>query len=150
MRRGAGRLGAAAAMICTANPCLAQNQMGFDHRPERASAFAGVNLRLELGRGGRPTPVARLAVGRMHDLRRGDLLAGQNRVAGPGFELGLTRGGRAELHVGGEPVKRVKERLGADGLGLSTGEIVFGVALLAVGVLVITNLSSLNDKEPAN
>jgi hypothetical protein len=149
MKRAAGRLGAVAAMICMANPCLAQAQTGFDTRPEQSSAFAGLNLRLELGRGSQPTPTARLTVNRMHDWRRTDLPVSQSRDAGPGLELGLTRTGRAELHVGGQPMKRVKERLGADDLGNPVW-IVGGIVLLAVGVLVITNLNSLSDDEPAN
>ena len=149
MKRAVGRLGAVAAMICTANPCLAQDRMGFDHRPEQSSAFAGLNLKLELGRGGRPTPTARLTVGRMHDWRRTDMPVSQSRNDGAGFELGLSRAGLAELHIGGQPVKRVQERLGMDELGHPVW-IVAGVVLVAVSLLVITNLNSLSDTEPAN
>ena len=145
MNRAAASLGAAAAMMCAASPCLAQDDMGFGHRSDQQSAaFAGVNLRLEIGRQGRPQPVARLAIGRSYAADRSDIMPGHRRSAAPGLELGLTRSGAAQLYVGGEPTSRVKERLGANGLGLSPVAIAFGVVLVGVGVLVITNLNGLD------
>jgi hypothetical protein len=137
-------------MMCAANPCLAQDQMGFGHRPDQqAAAFAGMNLRLEIGRQGRPKPVARLAIGRFPGTDRSDIMPGPVRSAAPGLELGLTRGGAAALYVGGEPASRVKERLGANRWELSPAAIAFGVVLVGVGVLVITNLDDLGDDSPA-
>lgn len=150
MSRTARHLAIAAAMICTANPALAQH-VGFGPRSDpAAAASAGLNLRLELGQRGRPRPVARLGIGRIQHSRGSGELPEWSRSATPGLELGLSRRGRAELYVAGQTSARVTERLGLDGSGMSPVWIVGGAVLLVVGVLVITNLDSLGDSEPAN
>lgn len=140
MRRAAGHAGAAMAMMCMANPCLAQDQMGFGPRAEQGrGAFAGVKVRLDLGTRHRSKPVARLAVGPTPERSRGDeVLPILRRAPNPGLEFGLGRGGRAELHVAGQPAMRVGEQLGGGRDWLNPAAIVFGVVLIGVTILVLS------------
>jgi hypothetical protein len=141
MMKAAGHIGAAVAMACAANPCLAQDQMRFAQQPaQERGAFAGVNLRLDLGSRERPKPVARLAIGPAFERNAGDgILPTRSRAPDAGFEFGLSRSGRAELHVAGQPAARLSERLGAKGDLLSPPVIVFGVLLIGVGILVLSS-----------
>jgi hypothetical protein len=126
MMKAAGHIGAAVAMACAANPCLAQDQMRFAQQPaQERGAFAGVNLRLDLGSRERPKPVARLAIGPAFERNAGDgILPTRSRAPDAGFEFGLSRSGRAELHVAGQPAARLS---------------VFGVLLIGVGILVLSS-----------
>jgi hypothetical protein len=122
-------LGAALSMICLTIPSHAQDATSFAHPgDQRTGAYGGVNLRLEFGRNRRPIPVARIAV--------------------PALELGLKKSGGPELFVAGQSTARIEQRLGARDLGLGPVEIVFGVALIAVTILVVTSLDEVGDAAP--
>jgi hypothetical protein len=147
MKTAARNLAAALSVTCTTVPCFAQDNMSFAHSEQRTGAFAGVNLRLELGQHRRAKPVARIALGLARETG-GGAASDTRRNSIPTLELGLKKSGGPELFIAGQPTARVNERLGARGLRLSPVEIVFGVTLLAVGVLVITSLDDLGKSVP--
>jgi hypothetical protein len=115
-------------------PCRAAEDIRTTAAPARQpAAFAGASIRLPLGQKDRARPVARLRAGIVDPGSRA------------GLELGLTRRGKPEMFVAGHSASAVRERMKLNGSTGSTTWIVFGVVLLAVGVLVITNLDSLGD-----
>jgi hypothetical protein len=57
------------------------------------------------------------------------------------FELGAAGKDRGKLFIAGQSTGELKQRLGPSG---TTVAVVFSVALLAVGLLVITNLDDLD------
>jgi hypothetical protein len=94
--------------------------------------------------------VARLAVGPTHERDRGDrVLPTRSGPLNPGFELGLSGAGRAELYVAGQRADQVTERLGATGDLLSPVAIVFGVVLIGVGILVLSSDGDVGTVFPA-
>ncbi len=138
------------ALALSATPCFAADDIRAAVNFERqTSAFAGANVRLTFGQRGRSKPTARLQLGAVHELRGAEAapVAARQYV---GLELGLNPGAKPELFLGGQSTKQIGERLNLGGSASNTVAIVFGVALVVVGVIVISNLNNLNDREPAS
>ena len=134
---------AALAVTLVPTPCRAADDMrAASDQGRQSAAFAGANIRLPLGekRGAKPT--ARLQLGMV------SRSSGTRPVPPGGLELGLTGRGKPEMFLGGQSAKQMRERLNLSGSNGSTATIVFGVVLLAVGILVITNLDDLGDSSP--
>ena len=115
---------AAAALLTTAQPCLAAER--------QSSAFAGLTVRLPFGGAAESKASARLRVTSFHDYRdvRGATVS-SHRPAG--VELGLTRLGKPAVYVGGQRLAETDPRL--HGKGKTTWLIVGGVVVVAVVVL---------------
>lgn len=136
----------ALAAMPIATPCRAADIMPTNYyREGKPAAFAGAIVRLELDGRRRAKPTARLQLGMIGRSQEAALSSTGTRNARAGLELGLTSVGRPDLYVGGQPVGQMRERLNLQGSTGTTVAIIFGVALLAVGVLVITNLDGLGD-----
>ena len=101
---------------------------------QRSGGFAGARLRVPLGRAGRETVRAGLAVAPVVQDARTD---GSLRTRfGEGLELGFAGSAEPRLALGGTPVRQlVGGRAGPDGrrLGVST----FGWVAIGVGVVVV-------------
>ena len=133
-------LAAAAAGLLAAQPCAAaSNPRAWDER--RISAFAGVNLRMPLGEAG-ARPSARLQLTTSYDAR--DARTGSVRsFRMQGLELGAGRSGSPSLYMNGRTSAQVREQLRLSGSTGDTVWIVFGVTLVAVAVLVLSNSAEL-------
>ena len=131
---------AALAVMLAPVPCRAADDMRtIDDKRRQPAAFAGASIRLPLGGKQRARPSARLQLGMVHG-------AGTARqIPAGGVELGLTGRGRPEMFVGGQSTRELRERMKLSGSTGDTVWVVFGVALLVVGVYVITNLDDLGD-----
>lgn|GEM_PF-6297654 len=82
-----------------------------------------------------------------HDTR-GSGARGTPRNAVPALELGLKKGGGAELFVAGRSTARLDRRLGANALGLSPVETVIFVAAAAFAVYLVISLDDLGEAVP--
>lgn len=130
-------LGACAAGFLALQPCLAAEPFGGEGGGQRqSSAFAGLTVRVPLGRSGATGPSARLQLTTIHERRdsRGGILSSQRAE---GVELGLDRRGRAAYYVGGEDVRKIDERLNAK--GKTTWIVVGGVLLLVVVLAAVAS-----------
>ena len=147
MKPALAALGAAFSMTCVTAPCFAQDSMSFANSHEqRTGAYGGVNLRLEFGgQHRRPRPVARIALGSTQESRGSSGTAGPRRNALRAMELGVRKGGVPELFVAGQSTAGVSERLGIGDTRFGPLEIIFGVALIAVTILVVTSLDEVGD-----
>jgi hypothetical protein len=136
-------MAATAAGVLAAQPCAAAAGPG--HFGEgRIASFAGVNVRMPLGQAGRNRPSARLQLTSSHHMR--DARTGSVRTfKAKGLELGADRNGAPALYLNGQTTAEIKERAGLASSTPDTVWMVFGVALVAVGVLVISNLDGLSD-----
>ena len=150
MKTAVRGLATALSMICVTTPCFAQDKMSFTHNDaQRTGAYAGVNLRLDLGQTPRPRPVARIAMGLTQETRgSGGAQQGMRRNAVPALELGLKKSGGPELFMAGQSTARLEQRLGARGLGLGTVETVALVAAVAFGIYLVISLDDLGDAVP--
>ena len=124
----------AGAGLLAALPCAA----AADPAPwneRQVSAFAGLNVRMSLG-GAKPArPTARLQLTTSYDVR--DARVGGVETFKPqGLELGAARNGAPILYVNGRTTAETQEKLRLSGSN-NTVLIVFGVALVAVAVLVL-------------
>lgn len=145
MMRKLGAPAAAALFMMMSAPCMAaDDRLGWGPREQRAAAFAGANVRLPLGGKVRANPTARLQLttirsyqnGQSGNLTHSSSVVPRQHV---GLELGLESGTKPELFVGGQSTSLVRERLQMAGLADPTLGTIFAVALVAVGVLVITS-----------
>lgn len=136
----------ALAVTLTAMPCRAAEDRPVTHNLERqTSAFAGVNIRLPLGGKERAKPAARLQMGMVWRSEGAGPRSPDLRYRPGGLEFGLTAKGRPEIYVNGQSAGQMRERLKLGGSEANAAMIVFSVVLLAVGILVITNLDDLGD-----
>lgn len=139
----------AAGPLCLAmisSPCLAADDFRAPTNLERhSSTFAGATIRLNVGQRGKLKTTARLQLGAVHELRGSGGYSPMLRRQHSGLELGLGRGAKPEFFIGGRSTKALPERLSLGGPSGSTVGIVFAVALVAVGLLVITNLNDLSE-----
>lgn len=106
------------------------------------SAFAGLNVRMPLGgvKPARPSARLQLTTGyRMRDARTGALRTFQPR----GLEIGAGKSGAPAFHLNGRSGAEIRKSAGLTGSTSDTVWIVFGVALVAVAVLVLSNGSEL-------
>jgi hypothetical protein len=131
----------AAAGLLAAQPCAAApDPAGWSER--RTSAFAGLTVRMSLGEAGPARPTARLQLTTSYDMR--DARTGSvETLKAKGLEIGAAANGTPAFYLNGQNSADVQKKLGLSG---STGEtvlIIFGVTLLAVGVLVLSSSSEL-------
>jgi hypothetical protein len=122
-----------AAGILAAQPCAAaEDYRDLGMRERRASAFAGVNLRLPLGGAKAAKPSARLqlsAATTVRDMRSGSMTT----TRAHGFEIGTGAGGKPALYMGGQSRAEMKTKLGIG--GTTTTVIVVGGVVLVLLVL---------------
>ena len=139
---------AAIVAVFVAAPCSAAPDLGTSAEgTARPTAYVGGVVRLELGRRNQLTPIARLRLG-VAPFRAGGAAAGRTPSGqSGGIEVGLHPTGQPELYVGGRSASQVARLDGSTGTAV---QVVFGVALLAVGLLVITNLDDLGDSSSAS
>lgn len=126
---------ACAALALVAQPCGAAEVVSPVAAGERhSSAFAGLNLRLPLGRAGeKEKPSARLQLSMTHEYR--DVTgATLRRHQSRGLELGLGSKGSPAYFVGGQKMSEKDARLRLSG-GKTTWLVVAGAVVLAVVVL---------------
>ncbi len=137
---------AASALVHIPAPAVAAQSMHASQSEERQTGtFAGANVRLEFGASRRVRPVARLQAGVTHQFRGTGPAPSARANTYRGLELGLGRAGRPEFYVGGQNSRQIGERLNLTGSSPNALWIVFGVALVAVTILVVTNLDDLGD-----
>lgn len=121
-----------------------------DHRDvqyseTRRGAFAGTSFRLEFGQRAR-APGARLQLGMRAVSGSGGSGAAPVRTTHtPALELGIGGQGAGEMFIAGRSRAEVERSLGIGGGGArgTTVTVIGAVALLAVGILVLTNLDDL-------
>lgn len=127
-------LGAAAALMLVAQPCLAAQDIHLQGAAERRSGgFAGVSLRVPLDRGARERPSARLQLTTMQSIREDGGQGAVRSQFAPGLELGAAGLGRPSLFVGGQELSTMQQRLGIG--GSTTTLLVIGAVVLVVVVL---------------
>ncbi|HEX9931395.1 MAG TPA: hypothetical protein VGB08_00970, partial [Allosphingosinicella sp.] len=97
----------------------------------RRAGFAGIQLRMSLGEDRPAPPTARLALGVTHYGATGATL--QRGSFTPTLELGLTRTGRADLHVAGQRLTDVQRRLGIAPVAAA----IVGIAAAGAAVMVV-------------
>ena len=126
---------AGAALMLCASPCMAAEDFrDFGSGERRSAAFAGANLRLEMGRSV-AVPTARLQLAMMHSYEDRQSPARNRKSGGRGLELGLTGFSKGALFLNGREAKPVQPKLGLGG-GSTTFLIVGGVAVAVVGALL--------------
>ena len=130
-----------AAGLLAAQPCAAQtDSTGWNER--RVSAFAGVNVRMSLGRSTPARPSARLQLTTNYSVR--DVRTGSVRsFQAQGLEIGAAGNGAPAVYMNGQTTAEMREKLRLSGSTSETVWIIFGVALVAVAVLVLSSSSEL-------
>lgn len=128
-------IAACAALALVAQPAMAAEDIGAVSAGERHSAaFAGLNLRLPLGRAGAgEKPSARFQLSMTHEYRDASG-ATLRRHQSRGLELGLGSKATPAYFVGGRKLGGEDARLRMSG-GKTTWLIVGGVVVLAVVIL---------------
>jgi hypothetical protein len=130
--------------LCAEPVLAAQDYREHQLREMNRAAFAGAVLRLETGKAAK-APATRLQLG-MRSVPSGPQFEpGLQSTHIPMLELGLAGKDRGTFLVAGQPTSQFKRRLATNGDAGTTLIVVFSVALLAVGLLVITNLDSLDE-----
>ncbi len=127
----------AAALI--SQPCLAANDFSdWQHHERRIGAFAGAVVNMELGRGRRTIPTARLQLGLSHRYQATGSALPSRVVRSPGLELGFAQR-RPILFVAGQSTASLERRVGLNG---STNRILLiagGIALAGFAVWALTS-----------
>jgi hypothetical protein len=129
---------AATATLVALQPCAAADDLrGAAAAPQaRPAAFAGVGIRLPLGRAGTGKPTARLQLAPAY--RAASAGTGQRGPAG--LELGLGRAGKPAFYIGGRPAAvPAGQRQSLGGSKTTTFVVIGGVVLL---VLVLAAVAS--------
>ncbi len=136
----------ASGVSCAQPAMAAQDYRQAQYQETNRAAFAGGVVRFEMGPRAKP-PATRLQIGwRSLSSDRGSD-APPNVTHVPMFELGFAGKDRGNLFVAGQPTRALERKLGLNGDTGTTAVVVFSVALLAVGLLVITNLDSLDSDD---
>lgn len=101
-------------MLCAA-PCMAAEDFRtFGSGERRSAAFAGANVRLELGRK-IAAPTARLQLTMTHSYEDRRSAAPARRFGGRGLELGLAQGKQPAFFLNGRDFASTQRRLGLNG-----------------------------------
>ena len=130
-------LAMAAAGFLAAEPCVAAPDPGEGWNDRRVSAFAGVNVRIPMGAATGARPSARLQLASSYNVR--NVRTGAVRTFQPqGLELGAATSGGATFYMNGQTRADLQKKLRLSG-STDTVLIIFGVALVAVAVLVLSN-----------
>ena len=127
-----------------AQPAVAaEDYRHLGYTESRRAGFAGAVFRLEMGAAAK-APSTRLQIGVRSVSSRRQFEGTTSDVHLPVFELGAAGKDRGKLFIAGQSTGELKQRLGPSGTVGTTVAVVFSVALLAVGLLVITNLDDLD------
>jgi hypothetical protein len=126
---------ASAAAMLISQPCLAaDDHRDIGARERRSGAFAGLNVRLPMGKGNPGKASAKVQLTTLHQYRTG--AGAVVRAYRPdGLELGLSRSGGASLSIAGQDLRRANERVALK--GSTTTYLIVGGVLLAVVVLAM-------------
>jgi hypothetical protein len=89
-------------------------------------------------------PTARLQIGMRSISRSRQSAAPLDTQHVPALELGIGGRDKGALFIAGQPTREIERRLGVRGDTYTTVSIIGVVALVAVGLLVITNLNKLD------
>ena len=139
MGRVLNALAAGAVAAMAAQPCLAADDMRDAGAGERrSSAFAGLSVKVPVGRsGGSRETTARLQISTVHETR--DARSGSVRSFRPaGLELGLGAKGKAALYLNGQETKAIERKLGIGG-STTTLIVIGGIVVL---VLIVAAAAS--------
>ncbi len=130
-----------AAGLLALQPCAAASDAAGPNE-QRTSAFAGLNLRMSLG-GGKPArPSARLQLTTSHSIR--DARTGSVETFKlQGLEIGAARNGAPTFYMNGRDTAEMRNKLRLSGSTSDAVWIIFGVTLVAVGVLVLSSSAEL-------
>ena len=138
MKFGTGAAAGVAAAMLIAQPCAAAEDFrGTSGLERRASAFAGMNVRLPLGAAERSKPTARLQLTTAvtsRDSRTG----GMETLRAQGLEIGAGKAGKPALFVGGQEASELKQK---HGLKSTTGTILLVGAAVVVGIYLLAALT---------
>ncbi len=130
---------AAAILLLSAQPCLAADDVRSTGAVERRSgAFAGMTVRVPMGREGAKANVRLQLATIHHSYDRDSRLSGLS-YRGSGLELGLSATAKPALYIGGRNAAEVERRLKMGGSG-TTVLLVGGVVLLTV--ILLASLAS--------
>jgi hypothetical protein len=136
-------IAATIAGFLAAQPCAGAYDPG-SYGEGRMSSFAGVNVRMPVGKISRARPSARVQLTTAYSIR--DVRTGAvETLKAKGLEIGATRKGVPALYLNGQNTAEMQEKFRLSSSTPDSVSVILGVALLAVGVLVITNLDSLGD-----
>jgi hypothetical protein len=143
--RSAGTILSLVSAMLGSRPAIAAEDYrhaGYDET--RRGGFAGAVFRIEMGAAAK-APATRLQIGlrSVSSGRQSERMPSAAQV--PLFELGAGGRDSGKFFIAGQPAAELKQRLGANGNVGTTVAVAFGVVLLAVGVLVITNLNDLDN-----
>ncbi|HLL58814.1 MAG TPA: hypothetical protein VK391_02865 [Allosphingosinicella sp.] len=125
----------AAIGLLAAQPCAAATGSAA-WSDGRMSAFAGANVRLPLGGAKAARPSARLQLTTSYNVRDARTGAVQSFRA-QGLEFGATGNGAPTFYMNGQSTAQMQKKLQLSGSTKNTVLIIFGVALVAVTVLVL-------------
>ncbi len=129
-------------MLC-ASPCMAAEDFrNFGAGERRSAAFAGANVRLELGRK-ITAPTARLQLAMTHSYEDRQSAAPARKFGGRGLELGLGQGKQPALFLNGQEAKKPDKKLG---LGSTTTTLLV-IAGVVAAVFALGALGAFDDDE---
>ncbi len=113
-----------------AQPCAASNLRDGQVMLRQSSAFAGLNVRMELGQARKAKPTARLQFTTSHTFR--DERSGATQTfRAQGLEIGSTKGGKPTFYLNGQSTADMQKKHNIGGTG-TTLLIVGGVLLVLV------------------
>lgn len=129
-------------LLLAGAPALATDyQHNFGATERTSAAFAGFQVRMNIGDRRPARPTARLQLGMAH--YAGSAADGHRLERhGSALELGLSRRGRADLYLAGERVTDVQHRMGVAPLAA----VALGIGALAVGTVAVVTL--VNGRDP--
>ena len=123
-----------AAAFLAAQPCAAAAEPRSTSET-RVSTFAGINIRMPLGKAERTRPSARLQLTTSYSVR--DVRTGAIRTIRPhGLEIGAAGNGAPAFYLNDQNRVEMQERLRLSGSTPDVVWIVLGVGLVAVVVLL--------------
>jgi hypothetical protein len=123
--------------LLVAQPCAAADLAPDRGASEmRSSAFAGLNVRVPMGRTSNFKPSARLQLSSAYTFR--DARTGYTRTLKPhGLELGVGASGAPAMFAGGQEISRQNvEKLKLGGTGTTVLYVVGGIVVLGVVLLL--------------
>ena len=132
--------------LCAGPALAAEDHRQFQYDEARRAAFAGATFRLETGPAAKP-PATRLQIG-LRSVASGRQSEASPRITHvPLFELGAAGRESGSLFIAGQPTTAFERKLGVNADAGTTAAVIFAVALVAVGLLVITNLDNLDNPD---
>jgi len=142
-RRAGALLSLLATSLYAIPASAAEDRRSYQHEQSRRAAFAGASFRLDLGaRASRPATRLQLGMRSVGGDRRSAGALDTRQV--PVLELGIGGREKGDLFVAGQSTAEIEHRLRLTSGTSNTVWLVFGAALVVVGVIVITNLDGLD------